>query len=57
MTNQSRSISLLQITLSLVFWTFFLGLTGAILAIPLTLGLKKFIAKGLSDEQLAATPS
>jgi AI-2 transport protein TqsA len=55
--KQAVDISFLEITLSLMFWTFLLGLTGAILAIPLTLSLRKFIAKGLSNEQLATTPS
>jgi AI-2 transport protein TqsA len=42
-------VSFLEFTLSLVLWAFLLGLTGAILAIPLTLALKKLIAKGLSE--------
>jgi AI-2 transport protein TqsA len=42
-------VSVLDITLSLVIWAFLLGLTGAILAIPLTLALRKFVAKN-SDE-------
>ena len=40
-------ISFLEITLSLVLWAFLLGLTGAILPIPLTLALRKFVAKKL----------
>jgi AI-2 transport protein TqsA len=44
-------VSFLEFTLSLVLWAFLLGLTGAILAIPLTLALRKLIAKGLNDEQ------
>jgi AI-2 transport protein TqsA len=55
--KHSIDVSFLELTLSLVVWAFLLGLTGAILAIPLTLGLKKFIAKGLNSEQLATTPS
>jgi predicted PurR-regulated permease PerM len=55
--KQAVEISFLEVTLSLVVWTFLLGLTGAILAIPLTLGLKKFIAQGLGEEQLATEPS
>jgi AI-2 transport protein TqsA len=39
-------VSFLEFTLSLVLWAFLLGLTGAILAIPLTLALRKLIAKG-----------
>ena len=50
-------VSFLEITLSLVGWTFLLGLTGAILAIPLTLSLKKFIGKSLWEEPLLMEPS
>jgi predicted PurR-regulated permease PerM len=46
-------ISFVEITLSLVGWAFLLGLPGAILAVPLTLSLKKFIANSSKDEQLA----
>jgi predicted PurR-regulated permease PerM len=46
-------VSFLEITLSLVAWAFLLGLTGAILAIPLTLSLKKFIEKSVRGEHLA----
>lgn len=48
------NVSFLEITMSLVAWAFLLGLTGAILAIPLTLSLKKFIEKSARDEHLAA---
>jgi AI-2 transport protein TqsA len=50
-------VSFLEITLSLVAGAFLLGLTGAILAIPLTLALKKFIEKSLREEHLAMEPS
>ena len=50
-------ISFLEITLSLVGWAFLLGLTGAILAIPLTLALRKFVAKNLDQAQPALNPS
>ena len=50
-------ISFLEITLSLVGWAFLLGLTGAILAIPLTLALRKFIAKNLGQSEPALNPS
>src|SRR5580704_739489 len=43
------NMSFLEITLSLMFWSFLLGPAGAILAIPLTLTLEKFIEQ-LSDE-------
>jgi len=50
-------ISFLEITLSLVGWAFLLGLTGAILAIPMTLALRKFIAKNLDQSEPALNPS
>jgi AI-2 transport protein TqsA len=50
-------VSFLEITLSLVGWAFLLGLAGAILAIPLTLSLKKFVQKSLREEALAMEPS
>jgi AI-2 transport protein TqsA len=46
-------VSFLDITLSLVIWAFLLGLTGAILAIPLTLALRKFVAKNLNEPEPA----
>jgi AI-2 transport protein TqsA len=46
-------VSFLEITLSLVVWAFLLGLTGAILAIPLTLALRKFVAKNASEPEPA----
>ena len=46
-------VSFLAITLSLVGWAFLLGLTGAILAIPLTLALRKFIAKNVHESEPA----
>ena len=55
--KQAVDVSLFEITLSLVGWASLLGLTGAILAIPLTLALKKFIAKSSSQEPLAMDPS
>ncbi|MGC2721111.1 MAG: AI-2E family transporter, partial [Candidatus Acidiferrales bacterium] len=50
-------VSLLEITLSLMGWTFLLGVPGAILAIPLTLALKKFIDKELREEAVAVEPA
>jgi AI-2 transport protein TqsA len=50
-------VSFLEITLSLLGWTFLLGLTGAILSIPLTLGLKKAIATSLRNDQPSPEPS
>jgi AI-2 transport protein TqsA len=50
-------VSFLEITLSLVCWAFLLGLMGAILAIPLTLGLRKFVAKNIREREPALNPS
>jgi AI-2 transport protein TqsA len=50
-------VSFLEITLSLVAWAFLLGLAGAILAIPLTLSLKKFIQNSLREERVAMEAS
>jgi AI-2 transport protein TqsA len=55
--KQAVDISFLEITLSLVGWAFLLGITGAILAVPLTLALKKFIEKSLRQAHLAMEPS
>jgi AI-2 transport protein TqsA len=44
-------ISFLEIMVSLMFWGFLLGPAGAILAIPLTLTLKKFIERFSSDTE------
>jgi AI-2 transport protein TqsA len=50
-------VSFLEITLSLVGWAFLLGLPGAILAIPLTLALKKSLAKNSGIANLEPVPS
>ncbi len=55
--KKAVDVSFLEITLSLVGWAFLLGLAGAILAIPLTLGLKKFILKTSGEEQLTTGPA
>jgi len=55
--KQAVNVSFLEITLSLVGWAFLLGLTGAIVAIPMTLALKKFVAKNLRSEEPATEPS
>jgi AI-2 transport protein TqsA len=55
--KQAVNVSFLEITLSLVGWAFLLGLAGAILAIPLTLSLKKFVEKSLREEPLVMEPS
>jgi AI-2 transport protein TqsA len=41
--KKGMDVSLLNVVLSLVFWTFLLGSVGAILAIPLTMGATKFL--------------
>ena len=41
--KKAVEVSFLEITVSLVFWAFLLGPSGAILAVPLTLCLKKFL--------------
>ncbi len=55
--QKAVNVSFLEITLSLVGWAFLLGLTGAIVAIPLTLALKRFIAKSSGSGELATAPS
>lgn len=54
--KEAVGVSFLEITLSLVGWAFLLGLIGAIVAIPLTLALKKFVAKSWNSEELAIPP-
>lgn len=51
--KKSMNISFLEITLSLVGWTFLLGLPGAIAAIPLTLVLKGFLASKMGHDNVA----
>jgi AI-2 transport protein TqsA len=48
-TKHTVDVSFLDITLSLIIWAFLLGLTGAILAIPLTLALRKFAARNATE--------
>jgi AI-2 transport protein TqsA len=50
-------VSFLEITLSLVGWAFLLGLPGAILAIPLTLAMRKFFAKNSAESEPAPSLS
>lgn len=45
LAKKAMSISFLEFTVSLIAWTFLLGLPGAITAIPLTLVLKGFVGK------------
>lgn len=55
--KQAVDVSFLEITLSLVGWSFLLGLIGAIVAIPLTLALKKFVAETIGSQQVTMEPS
>ena len=55
--KKSMNISFLEITLSLVGWTFLLGLPGAITAIPLTLVLKGLLAKHFGQGDFAESTS
>jgi AI-2 transport protein TqsA len=55
--KRAMSITFLEITLSLVGWVFLLGMPGAVIAIPLTLALKEFIATKLRDGQVPIQPS
>jgi AI-2 transport protein TqsA len=51
-------VSLLEIMLSLMIWGFLLGTRGVVVAIPLTLALRKFLASPLveSEAMLASVP-
>ena len=48
--KKGLDLSFLEVTLSLMVWGFILGPWGAVLAIPLTLSLRKFI-DGFSKEE------
>jgi AI-2 transport protein TqsA len=50
-------VSFLQIMLSLLIWGFLLGPAGAILAIPLTMALKKFIENPLTEGKHSSAPA
>jgi len=47
------NVSFIEIILSLMFWSFLLGTAGAILAVPLTLALRKFIEEASNDKRRA----
>jgi len=51
------NVSFLEITLSLLGWTFLLGLAGTIVAIPLTLALKKSLDQLSQAGDVASAPS
>ena len=50
--KKDMNISFLEIMVSLMVWGFLLGPAGAILAIPLTLSLKKFIERASNQSEL-----
>lgn len=50
-------VSFLQVTLSLIVWGFLLGPAGAILAVPLTMTLKKYIENPLTEANPVAAPA
>ena len=45
--KKGLDVSFLQVTLSLMIWGFLLGPIGAILAVPLTMTVKKFVVNPL----------
>ena len=53
--KQGLDISILLIFLSLMFWSWVLGPIGAVLAVPLTLFVKKFFAEMNKEKQKAST--
>lgn len=54
--REGVNVSFLVMMLSLVFWGSLLGLSGGILAIPLTLALRKFVDKRSHDGESARVP-
>ena len=56
--KKGLNISFLEIMLSLVIWGFLLGLVGALLSIPLTLALRRFIERPFTEGEgaLAQAP-
>ena len=48
--KKGLEISFLEVTLSLIFWGYLLGPWGAVLAIPLTLSVRKFISQPSKTE-------
>jgi len=55
--KKAARISFLEMMLSLVFWGALLGAAGGILAIPLTMTLRKFIDEQFRDRDLARVAS
>jgi predicted PurR-regulated permease PerM len=54
--KKGADVSFLELMLSLLFWGALLGLAGGILAVPLTLALRKLIDKQCRDGKLASAP-
>jgi AI-2 transport protein TqsA len=50
------AVSFLEMTVSLMFWGFLLGPVGAILAVPLTLTLKKFVEQFSTETGTLSAP-
>ncbi len=55
--KKTLHVSFLQVTLSLMIWGFLLGPAGAILAVPLTMTLKKFIEDPLTTAKPVMAPA
>jgi AI-2 transport protein TqsA len=54
--KKGADVSFLELMLSLLFWGALLGVAGGILAVPLTLALRKFIDKQSFGGKLASAP-
>lgn len=54
--KKGADVSFLELMLSLVFWGALLGPAGGILAVPLTLALRKLIDKQSQGGKLAMAP-
>jgi AI-2 transport protein TqsA len=54
--KRAMKISFLELTLSLVGWSFLLGVAGAIIAIPLTLALKDLVKQHSGGTNHAEEP-
>ena len=52
--QEGLDLSILAIILSILFWSFVLGPTGAILSVPLTMMVKKIILESTEDGRIAA---
>ena len=55
--KKGLEISFLEVMLSLVIWGFLLGLVGAILAVPLTLALRRFVERPFTEGEGALAPA